>query len=163
MSIKVNPPVLRICLVGPTREGKRLARQLYAICAERQQVPAFYTARSLTKGLMRRLYSRLCRTGLIAFGPQSGEVYETILRDHGWIKVLRLLESGVPEPELSFDYQGQTWTADTPLEVIVSWMGITSGPNSEPFYQTMSGALSREELCPEEAGGPTPAESEGSH
>ena len=158
LSVHINPPVYRVLLIGPPEEGKRLARAIYPICKERRQIPAFFRSRRITKKLLRDLYGQLCRTAVVTFGPESEEVYDAILRDHSWIKVLRILEPGAPPPEIIFSYKKQVYPYpdDEYLRVIVSWMGIHDPmPDYPPFEERMPGALTPEELgaAPESAGG----------
>ena len=137
----LNPPVLRVFMVGPIDEGKRLARRLYPVFKEQKRVPSFFVS-----------------TAVVTFGPESEEVYGAILRDHSWIKVLRILEPGAPPPEIFFSYKNQVYPYpdDEYLRVIVSWMGIHDPmPDYPPFEERVPGALTPEELgaAPESAGG----------
>ena len=154
----LNPPVLRVFMVGPIDEGKRLARRLYPVFKEQKRVPSFFVSRRLTKKLVKQFYACVCATAVVTFGPESEEVYDAILRDHSWIKVLRILEPGAPPPEIFFSYKKQVYPYpdDEYLRVIVSWMGIHDHmPDYPPFEERMPGALTPEELgaAPESAGG----------
>ena len=143
-----NPPVLRVYLVGPKEEGLKLARAIYAICKERLQVPSFHLSQSLTKKLIRDLYRTVCRTALITFGPKSKEIYERMLREHDWVKVMRILDLGASEPKLEFNYDCQIFPYPDAelLSHLVSWLGIDRRPGVEGFTETLTGALSIEEL-----------------
>ena len=143
-----NPPVLRVYLVGPKDEGLKLARAIYPVCKERQQVPSFHLSRGLTRKLIKELYCPLCRTALLTFGPKSEEIYERMLQEHSWVKVMWILEPGAPEPEPEFNYDHQIFPYPDAeiLSCLVSWLGIDRRPGVEGFTETLTGALSIEEL-----------------
>lgn len=143
-----NPPVYRIYLVGPKDEGLKLAQAIYAVCRERSQVPSFHLSLNLTKELIKELYHPLCRTALITFGPKSEEIYERMLQEHSWVKVMWILEPGAPEPEPEFNYDHQIFPYPDAeiLSYLVSWLGIDNRTGAEGFTEYLPGALSMEEL-----------------
>lgn len=148
LSVHINPPVYRVLLIGPPEEGKRLARAIYPICKERRQIPAFFLSRRITKKLLRDLYGQLCRTAVLTFGPASEETSQRMLREHGWVKVMRILEPGAPTPEPVFDYRYQVFPYPDQeyLSYLVSWLGIDLRPGIREFSEDMPGALTQEEL-----------------
>ena len=135
-------------MVGPIDEGKQLARSLYPIFREKKRVPSFFVSRRLTKKLVKQFYACVCATAVVTFGPESEEVYDAILRDHSWVKVMRILEPGAPEPEPVFDYRYQVFPYPDQeyLSYLVSWLGIDLRPGIRDFSEDMPGALTQEEL-----------------
>lgn len=89
----------------------------------------------------------------MTFGPQSEEIYETVLRDHAWVKVAQLLEQGSKLPPFRFSYRKlqvvQSGTAED-FDWIAAFMGITELlDESECFVHDAPDALPMESLLRE--------------
>ena len=126
MGYEINPPVHRVIFVGTREDTMRHAAALYQVCRKRRQVPAFFESRTMA-GVNQQLQRITMPTCVIAFGPSSQEVYDMVRRNHPAVKMLRLLDSGAPEPEFSFSYLHQILPlpqAEKDYERIASWMGL---------------------------------------
>lgn len=71
-----------------------------------------------------------------------------MLREHDWVKVMRILDLGASEPKPEFNYDCQIFPYPDAelLSHLVSWLGIDRRPGVEGFTETLTGALSIEEL-----------------
>ena len=149
MGINPDPPVDRIFLFGPVRDGRKLAGQLYPFCRESRWIPAFFAEESLTQKVEKRFYEPLTRTGVITFGSDSAQVYERLRGRGKWLKILRLLEPGAVPPKPFFSYEEQIFPWPEGAEAyqqIISWMGIVPFGDWTGYEATYPGALSPEEL-----------------
>ena len=149
----LNPPVCQIYLVGPKEEGMLFARNLYPICLERKWLPAFFVTNRLGKDIIKCSDSKLLRTGVITFGPESEKIYRRLYGINGGMKVLRLLDAGVPEPKPFFSYQAQIFSYPQDshdYDLIASWMGITPYGDWPDFRAVFPDALTEEKLVKKE-------------
>lgn len=148
MSQLPNPPVERLLLLGPKRQGELLARSLYPICQARRWIPAFYLAGSYTKTLQRQVFHPITRTGAILFGPDRDAIYGRLCEKAPWMKKLRL-EPDEPCHSLAFSYHEQIFPfpkEQGDYELIVSWMGITPYGSRTEFHGAFPGAMPEEKL-----------------
>lgn len=149
MSDPINPPVERLLLLGPKKQGELLAQNLYPICCARHWVPAFYRAGFYTKTLQRQIFHPITRTGAILFGPDRDGIYEQLCEEAPWMKNIRLLEPDEPWPKPAFSYHEQIFPAPKEqgdYERMVSWMGITPYGGRTEFQGFFPGAMPVEKL-----------------
>lgn len=141
-------PVKQIFLIGPKEEGMNLAREIFAVCVERNWIPAIFVSENLTERIKKQMTYPIQSNGVITFGEKSEQVYDAICRSEVPIKVMRILEPGEPKPERLFSYQQQIWECTEDIALIVSWMGIVSWMNETYFCIGKPGALTEKELYP---------------
>lgn len=150
----INPPVHQIYLVGPEKQGKAIARRIYPYCVECDWIPAFFLEGKYTDELERRILWEGSRTGVIAFGDDSGMIYERLHGDDPYggdkpYKVMRLLKPGEPKTVPFFSYQAQIWEnpeTEQDFHNIASWMGFVHYLNEGTFRAICPGALTFREL-----------------
>lgn len=143
-----NARVKRIYLIGPREEGLALARQLYACCQTPDSAPAFILRDKPDAALREQIFTRLCATALILFGPEAATQYPGLIELHPWVKVLQLLPPGAPEPEFFFSWHEQIFPwpqSDKDHRLVQAWLGLDS---TEPMRTgpPFPGALSLEAL-----------------
>ena len=106
-----NPPVERLLLPGPKKQGELMARTLYRICQDRHWVPAFYRAGFYTKTLQRQVFHPITRTGAILFDLDRDAIYGQLCEKAPWMKNVRLLDPDEPCPKPVFSYHEQIFPA----------------------------------------------------
>ena len=94
----INPPVHQIYLIGPEKQGKSIARRIFPYCERCNWMPAFFISERYTKTIEKDISREGERTGVIAFGRDSEEIYDRLYGEDRQQKILRLLEPGSPDP-----------------------------------------------------------------
>ena len=90
----INPPVHQIYLIGPEKQGKSIARRIFPYCERCNWIPAFFISERYTKTIEKDISREGERTGVIAFGRDSEEIYDRLYGEDRQQKILRLLEPG---------------------------------------------------------------------
>ncbi len=146
----INPPVHQIYLIGPEKQGKYIACRIFPYCERCNWIPAFFLSERYTKTIEKDIFRERERTGVIAFGGDSKEIYDRLYGDGRQQKVLRLLEPGSPKPPFFFSYQAQIFSypeTEKDFRTIASWMGFVPYLKGGRFQAVYPGALHMEELC----------------
>ncbi|HIZ22500.1 MAG TPA: hypothetical protein IAA21_06855 [Candidatus Blautia faecigallinarum] len=150
----INPPVHQIYLVGPEKQGKGIAREIFPYCKACDWIPAFFVAGKYTDEMERRICQGRVRTGVIAFGDDSERVYERLQGEEPYggdrpYKVMRLLKPGETKTFSFFSYQAQIWAypkSEQDFHNIASWLGFVSYLKEGTFRAIYPGALNIQEL-----------------
>lgn len=146
----INPPVHQSYLIGPEKQGKCIARRIFPYCERCNWIPAFFISERYTKTIEKDIFRERERTGVIAFGRDSEEIYDRLYGEDRQQKILRLLEPGSPDPPFFFSYQAQIFTypeTEQDFRKIASWLGFVPYLRKGNFRAVYPGALRMEDLC----------------